>query len=407
MSADGMLRAFHYRTGRPVEVIWRGGRITSVTEAKLDDSNVRIETVAADTASIEEALWIAPGLVDLQVNGFASWDFNQPPLSPHSVRSLIEALWTRGVTEVYPTVTTNSPDAIERAMRAIVQARADPNIALSIPGIHLEGPFLSPRDGPRGAHDRRWIQPPDWDLFQRWQEAADGLIRLITLSPEWNEAERFIRRVVRTGVQVAIGHTAANTDQIRRAVDAGATLSTHLGNGAHLMLPRHPNYIWDQLAEERLWASIIGDGFHLPDSVIRVILKVKPTMTFLISDAVSLAGFPPGRYRTSIGGEVVLTSEGKLHLLDEPGLLAGSAMSLDQMVVRMTERGLLPFADAWELASLRPAAYAGLETAAGLTVEAPANMVIFTQSCEKGVVVEKVFLRGELVYSRIHHEVSN
>src|SRR5690606_31509122 len=114
----------------------------------------------------------------------------------------------------------------------------------------------------------------------------------------WEGAPRFIARAVSSGVVVAIGHTGATSEQIRAAVDSGARLSTHLGNGAHAVLPRHPNYIWDQLACDELWASIIVDGHHLPATVVKCFQRIKGSeRLILITDAVSVAGLPPGRYR--------------------------------------------------------------------------------------------------------------
>src|SRR5262249_47440351 len=151
-----------------------------------------------------------------------------------------------------------------------------------IVGCHLEGPFLSPEDGPRGAHPRVHIRPADWDEFQELQKISGDRIKLVTLAPEVAHATEFIRRAVAAGVRVAIGHTAASEEQIRSAVEAGATLSTHLGNGSHGMIRRHPNYIWEQLGEPRLVASIIADGLHLPASVVRSIVWAKSPQKTII-----------------------------------------------------------------------------------------------------------------------------
>src|SRR5262249_12675635 len=138
----------------------------------------------------------------------------------------------------------------------------DPELAHATPAFHLEGPYISAEDGPRGAHPSAHVRPPDWEEFCRLQEAAGGRIRLVTLAPEREGALGVIERLVATGVVVALGHTAATGRQIHDAISAGARLSTHLGNGAHAVLPRHPNYIWEQLAADELWASIICDGHH-------------------------------------------------------------------------------------------------------------------------------------------------
>src|SRR5436305_1458777 len=135
-----------------------------------------------------------------------------------------------------------------------------------------------------------------WAEFCWLQEAAGTRIRLVTLAPEHENALPFIEQLVRSGVVVALGHTAASAARIREAIAAGARLSTHLGNGSHAMLPRHDNYIWEQLAADNLWASIIVDGHHLPPSVVQSIVRCKtPSRLLLTCDASPLAGLPPGR----------------------------------------------------------------------------------------------------------------
>jgi len=204
-----------YRTGSPLRVSFRDGLIAEIEQL-------------AD-AGDEAGPWIGPGLVDLQVNGYRGLDLNTLPLDPGLVERLAVELRSEGVTSFLPTLVSNTDEAIEQADE--IAARA------AIAGIHLEGPFISPEDGPRGAHDAAHVKGPDWKLLQRWQEAAEGRIRMITLAPEWPGAMPFIARCVESGVIVAIGHTAATPEQVRDAVAAGARISTHLGNGAHSQLP--------------------------------------------------------------------------------------------------------------------------------------------------------------------------
>jgi len=306
-------------------------------------------------------LMIAPGLTDLQVNGYAGLDLNSDPLLPETVRAISVRLWSEGVTTFFPTIITNSGENIRRFVGVIRDAASRfAEVAEAVGGIHLEGPFISPEDGARGAHPAEHVRPPDWDLFCRWQEACDGMIRIITLSPEWPEAAAFIRRAAESGVRVAIGHTSATPEQIREAIDAGATLSTHLGNGSHQMLPRHRNYLWEQLAADELYASVISDGFHLPDAVMKVFLRMKPGRILLVSDATALTGMPPGDYHTHIGGEVTLTSEGKLHVKGNPDMLAGSGKSLLHCVETLASKGLATLAEALDMAGRIPHRLAGL-----------------------------------------------
>jgi N-acetylglucosamine-6-phosphate deacetylase len=374
-------------TGTPVQLTLAGGRIVGI--------------IPLPAAPDEVLPWLGPGLVDLQINGYAGLDFNQPPLAADLVARLTRALWREGVTTYLPTIITNSDDAISDSMRAIAAARAgDPLLAATIAGIHLEGPFISPEDGPRGAHARAWVRPPDWASFQRWQDAASGAIRLVTLSPEWPDTLDFIARCVASGVAVAIGHTAATTEQIDAAVAAGARLSTHFGNGAHPLLPRHPNYLWAQLARDDLAASLIGDGWHLPDAVLKVVLRVKGEGALLVSDTAALAGLPAGEYSTSVGGRVTLTADGRLVLADDPRLLAGSVCPLRGAVAQLARRGLADLSTAWALASIRPARFLGLPAGAGLAVGAPADLALFTWD-GAAIAVQRTYKTGQIVYDRV------
>lgn len=371
------------RDGTHVKLVISGRTISKME--RLDDG---------ETAGLP---WIAPGLIDLQINGYAGTDFNTPPISETSVHEVTRKIWRQGVTSYYPTVITNSDGKIRDALAAIARScRSDAFTAASIKGIHLEGPFLSPIDGPRGAHDAKYIQAPDWDLFQRWQEAAEGMVRILTLSPEWDNAPDFIARCAESGVTVSIGHTAATPEQIREAVAAGARMSTHLGNGVHPMLPRHPNIIWEQLALDELTASIIADGFHLPDAVLKTFFRAKGDKLVLVSDAVCLSGLEPGTYTTHIGGEVVLTEEGKLHLAANPKLLAGSAQMLPAGIEHLACAGICSLEQAWSLASERPAAFMGLDGLGRLEEGAIADIVTFSFDNGK-IAVHEVFKEGQKV----------
>lgn len=341
--------------------------------------------------------WIGPGLVDLQVNGYAGLDFNAPDLDAEVVQRITQALWQEGVTSYLPTVITNTDHETERSLRTIASARLEEELLKrTIAGIHLEGPFISPEDGPRGAHDRVHVKAPDWGLFKRWQEAAEDSIRIVTLSPEWPGACGFIERCVGSGVIVSIGHTAATPEQIRDAVAAGASMSTHLGNGAHPSLPRHPNYIWEQLAQDGLWACVIADGFHLPDSVLKVVLRTKGPNALLVSDVTSFGGMRPGEYTTHVGGRVILARSGRLQLADDPNLLAGSAQPLRIGVEHLTNSGLCGMGEAWEMASSTPGFAAGLPSGSGLKAGAPADLVRFVR-VEGRLEVEHAYKAGRRV----------
>ncbi|MFH1921510.1 MAG: N-acetylglucosamine-6-phosphate deacetylase, partial [Planctomycetota bacterium] len=258
------LFARRYDTAEPVCLEIARGKIARVARSPIGEDGP------------DQGPWIAPGLWDLQVNGYGGQEFSSADLTPEKVAAVVEAYDAFGVTRCCPTLFTQSFEVMHHALQTIASAcDSSPQVARRIAGLHVEGPYLSPEDGPRGAHPLVHCRPPDWDEFQRFQEAARGRIRILTMAVEFDGAPAFIERVVQSGVIVAIGHTAADSDQIRAAVDAGARLSTHLGNGAHPMIPRHPNYIWDQLAEDRLTASLIVDGHHLPPAVVKTFVRAK------------------------------------------------------------------------------------------------------------------------------------
>lgn len=356
-----MISAIHYKSNEAIDIECKDGAISRMSPSAADRRGLPI---------------VAPGFVELQINGYHGLDFSDPQLSSDEILHLTKTLLKEGVTSFYPTVTTYPKDVIKKALSNISTAvNRNSLVKASISGIHLEGPFISKEDGARGAHKVENVIPPDWHLFQQWQESAEGLIQIITLSPEWPEAPEFIRKAVESGVRVAIGHSAATTDQIKAAADAGATMSTHLGNGAHAMLPRHPNYIWDQLAEDRLWSCIIADGVHLPDSFLKVVHLVKQDKTIIVSDAVYLSGMPPGEYTNRKGIKVVKTESGKLHLADNPNLLAGSAQVLTWGIEHLIQHLSIPFAEAWDMATINPATCMGLPFS-GLNEGTPADFVL-------------------------------
>ena len=349
----------------------------------------------------DDHVHIAPGFVDLQVNGFAGVDYNSPSTPHEDIAFSIRAMFATGVTRFYPTVITGSPDDMAGALANLAAARNALPIGRAIEAFHVEGPYISPEDGPRGAHPARWARPPGLDEFHRFQDAAQGHIRLVTLSPEWPEAIRFIEAVTREGVAVSIGHTKATAAQISDAVSAGATLSTHLGNGAHAILPRHPNYIWEQLAEDRLAASFIVDGIHLPQSFLKVALRAKGLdRTVLVTDAVMPAGCSPGRYRLG-EVDVELHNDGSVRLLGGQRL-AGSALMMHRAIANVMKFAGISLRDAVTLATRNPARVgriAGRQR--GLNTAERADLVRFRfDEATKELDILETFLDGERVFQK-------
>lgn len=365
-------------TGRTIEVVIRGGIIAAITEVP-----------SADPA------WLSPGLIDLQINGYQGFDLNADNLTSDTVIDLSRSVLATGVTTFLPTIITASEEKIIACLRAIAAARQlNPALRHMIPGVHVEGPHLSSEDGPRGAHSREHIRPPSMAEFDRWQRASGGLVKLVTLSPHFEEAPSYIATLHTRGVLVSIGHTHASPDQIHAAVDAGATLSTHLGNGVADPLPRHPNLLWTQLAEDRLTAMFIADGHHLPSDTLKVMLRAKGLdRAILVSDVVALGGRLPGLYETQVGGLVELTPDGRLSL---PGtrFLAGSIVPLKDAVARLATTDL-SLSEVLRLATQNPARVLG--RAGKLQVGAPGDLIRFTWEPSAGIQIKSALVQGTRV----------
>jgi N-acetylglucosamine-6-phosphate deacetylase len=276
------------------------------------------------------------GLFDVQINGFWGRAFKDVEQGPEGIRDLCWSIALSGSTRFLPTVTTDAPETMRAAMAHIDEAcRRYPDVAAMVVGIHQEGPWISPTDGPRGAHPLAHIAAPDLAEFERLQRAAGGRIVMLTVAPEVEGAIPFIRQVTRRGVVVCLGHHEARRAEIHQAVEAGARGVTHLGNGCHTTMARHPNLIWEQAAEDRLYAGIIADGHHLPPATARVLYRAKPRdRLIVVSDAVSIAGAPPGLYRTR-DAIAELTPEGWFGFHQSP-LLMGAAVPLARCWANLT-----------------------------------------------------------------------
>ena len=385
------------------------GALTLDGRSTDDGATIRVTIAGGIVTGIEpdpsgsSPDWISPGWLDMQVNGFDGHDPNGNGAEPDATIEMVRALWRHGVTGVCPTICTESEDHIVAALQAIAAAcEADSLVAASVIGIHVEGPHIAPEDGPRGAHPLRHVRPPDIAEYRRWQEAAGGRIRIVTLSPEYPGAAVYVRAVVADGVIASVGHTSAGSDQIKAVVDAGARWSTHLGNGAHAVLPRHPNYIWDQLAEDRLSAGFIFDGHHLPPAVMRTVVRAKGVeRTILVSDAISVAGLAPGNYALPDGAAVTLLPSGRLELTGTP-YLAGAATPLPVCVANAVRHAGLSFSDAIRTVTANPSRLLGLGSLAGhesIQVGARANLTVVRQDPETlDLLPRATVVDGTLVY---------
>lgn len=377
---DEVLTCKNCNTGIKQELTFCNGFITNISESATRDDTLP---------------FIGPGLIDLQINGINGIDFNNPSLTEQHIVQATHYLLSKGITTFLPTVITNADDIIQKIVRTIYRAcLSDAVVNDCIWGIHLEGPFISPEAGAKGAHDEQYIKAPDWQLFNKFQEAAGGKIKLITLAPEWEGSYTFIKKCRDNGVIVSIGHSMATSEQISMAVSAGASLSTHLGNGVPLLLPRHPNIIWDQLAAEELYACIITDGIHIPDSFIQVVIKNKGAATIIVSDATCFTGMAPGEYQNHIGGTVILDNEKRVSLKSAPGLLAGAATSLLENVENLIDKNISTINKAWQMASTNVAKMLSKNDASFTNKN---DQVIF-QLVGKEILIKKVIKNGRIVY---------
>jgi N-acetylglucosamine-6-phosphate deacetylase len=348
-----------------------GSRSDSLMETRLTGrvaGTPSIVQIEYDTAiqAVDELIhppevdeFLAPGFIDVQVNGFAGVDYNDPLASHEAIAQSIRRMFVTGVTRFFPTVITGSKEHMIGALRNLASAKEElgrngiPE-AKAIEAFHVEGPHISPEDGPRGAHPVEHVRPPDIEEFRRWQDAASGHIRLVTLSPEWEQAPSYISELVRSGVVASIGHTRATSEQITAAISAGATMSTHLGNGAHSTLPKTQNYIWDQLAADRLTPSFILDGIHIPSSFFMAAVRAKGVeRSVLVTDAVMPAMCDPGFYKLG-QVEVELRPDGRV-VLRGGTRLAGSGLRMDHAIGNAIRFGNVSLREALAMATVNSA----------------------------------------------------
>ena len=375
-----------YSDNKPVSITIKDGIITGIK---------RIKKLPAGN----EGLIIAPGLIDNQVNGFAgvSFTFGGGTLSGDDVKKATEELWKAGVTTYLPTLTTNSHELLLKNFSVLGKLKDDPALLGSIPGFHLEGPFISPVDGYRGAHPLMHVRKPDWKEFLTLNKAAGNGIIHVTIAPEVEGAMDFIDKCKAAGIVVALGHHNGNAQQVTEAIDRGARIATHLGNGCANMINRHINPLWPQLSDDRLMISIIGDGFHLNPEEIRVFYKVKgPGKTIITSDVTSFASLNPGKYITEEGETIELTPEGMLRYPAQ-NVLYGSASPVKKGVVNVMKVTGCSLAEAIRMTSFNPAKLYGLDDRGEIAKGKRADIILFKLINDE-MVIKKTYVRGNLVY---------
>jgi N-acetylglucosamine-6-phosphate deacetylase len=344
----------------------------------------------------EERPYCTPGFIDLQINGWHGVNFGAPDLTPEAASGIVDSIRGNGVTSFCPTLVTDTLEGLRRSLQTLELARRTyPKFANSVPCYHLEGPYLSKR-GAQGAHDPERMRQPDCEEFLELQRAANGHIGILTIAPELPGAMEFIRRVSATGVTVSIGHTDCAPEDVFAAMEAGAKLSTHLGNGCPEYIHRHRSPIWAQLVADGLYASIICDGFHLPREAVQTVARAKSCgRCVLITDATHVAGLPPGRY--SLGSMPIdLHPNGRITTLTSPPCLGGSTLRLDEAITRFVNWTGLSVDDCLQAATANPARLLPPDAAVcrELCPGSPANLTLWRWS-EAKLHVEGTLVRGD------------
>jgi N-acetylglucosamine-6-phosphate deacetylase len=298
--------------------------------------------------------------VDLQVNGYGGIDFNDDNLSAEGLHTACDWLRRHGVEKILATIITEKlPTMCARLRRLVDLRQGDPFVASVIPGIHIEGPFLSPINGFRGAHPLDAIRPSSEDEVKQLLEAAGGLTRIVTLAPDFDEGAKVTRYLAGRGITVSAGHTDASLDQLKASIDAGLKLFTHVGNGCPMQMPRHDNIIQRVLSlAGRIRLCFIADNVHVPAFALRNYLKCAGIENcIVVTDAIAAAGLGPGRYRLSrwdlqIGEDLAARSPDGSHLV-------GSAVTMNQSEAVLREKVGLTAADCHRLLVTNPSAFLG------------------------------------------------
>jgi N-acetylglucosamine-6-phosphate deacetylase len=300
------------------------------------------------------------GYFDLQVNGYSGVDFNGDTYTPDDLERVCARLADQGVEGILATVITDAVPVMEQRLSRLVRLLEErPSLRRMIRGFHIEGPFINPENGYRGAHPVDAIMPGDVSAMDRLLTAAGGLSRLVTLAPECDPGLKVSRMLSDRGILVSAGHSNASLDQLRAAADAGVTMITHLGNGCPAIMPRHDNFVQRALSlRDRFWLCFIVDGAHIPFFALRNYLDLAGIgKTIVVTDAIVAADLGPGRYTfgrwdLNIGDDLVARSPDHSHLV-------GSTVTMPKSYRNLTEElGVSP-GNAHRLTELNPKAVLG------------------------------------------------
>jgi len=377
-----------YSNGKPVSVTLQDGLIVDVK---------RISVLPDKSRNV----FIAPGLIDNQVNGFNGISFwheeGKGVIDKTGIFIATKALWQSGVTTYLPTLITAGHPSLIRNFTAWARVQHDAAFLGSVAGFHLEGPYISPVAGYRGAHSEKYIRDPDWNEFMELYQASGNSILTVTVAPEIPGGLEFIKKCQEKGIIVALGHHNASAGIIDQAVEMGARICTHLGNGLANTINRHVNPLWPQLANDKLMISIICDGFHLLPEEIRVFYKVKGAdKIILTSDVTMFAGMPPGIYKNEADEDIELAPDGLLHYPAQ-GVLYGSACPLNTGLGHIMKVTGCPLSEAIQMASTNPARLLRLEDRGEIEPGKRADLILFTIEAGR-IIIQQTIVAGKTVY---------
>jgi len=355
-------------------IVIEHGTISNIYRDTLRNGNLPTRVIDADI--------IAPGLIDLQVNGAIGRE-----VGPNSgdIEAISRWLPSTGVTSWLPTVVTADAALYPQVFRA--WSSIDTHAGAVPLGWHLEGPFLSPLR--KGAHQLRYIEAANDELFDSWLDEPS--IRLVTLAPERAGGLERIRSLVEQGIVVSVGHTDATYDELIAGLDAGAIKATHLFNAMSVMHHRHPGAMIATMVDDRITAGLIPDGVHSHPATIRLAIRAKGIdRIVIVSDMMSACGFGPGKY--GIGGQEVTVDEASARLAD--GTLAGSVLTMDQAVRNLADWTEVTIPEALHMATAVPATVLGDATRGKLVVGARADLSLWNSDLE----ITGTFGKGREVY---------
>ena len=330
---------------------------------------------------------IVPGFVDIHTHGAVGVDFNHA--EAEDVVKVAEYFASQGVTSFYPAILTDEIPVMCQRLAAVAKAKNELG-GSAVAGIHLEGPFLSPAY--KGAMPEHLLQKPDYNLFCQFQEAAQGLIKVITIAPELEGAVELIQRLSQEGVRVSLGHSGASYEQAMRAIQAGAASTTHTMNGMKL-LHMHDPAILTAVLESDVYCEMICDGFHLHPPIVRLLLKIKGLNRMVpVTDSIMAAGCPDGEYVLGVNPVIVEGGDAKLKTT---GVRAGSTLTMKRALDNLRQFTTLPEEDLYRLVSENAARLMGIFDYTGSIQQGKqADLVLLNQNNE----IDLVFTKGQITY---------